>query len=171
MNPYFFDMIDHGVLAEFHVLFQGAVALFLGGIIGWEREVAGKWAGLRTHMLVCLASMLFIRIGFFLIEDSQSVLHSETLRVDPVRMIEAIVTGIAFLGAGTVFRNPEAEKMSGLTTAASLLVIAPIGIAIAIDRYVLAAGVTFITLFVLKVMRYIEKRMSVSTQGDKDPMR
>ena len=82
-----------------------------------------------------------------------------------------IVTGIAFLGAGAVFRNPEAEKMSGLTTAASLLVIAPIGIAIAIDRYVLAVGVTFITLFVLKVMSYIERRMTVATQGDKDPMR
>lgn len=171
MNPYLFSIIDHGIQAELHVLLQGASALVLGGLIGWEREVAGKWAGLRTHMLVCLASMLFVRIGFFLIEDSQSLLHSETLRVDPVRMIEAIVTGIAFLGAGTVFRDPQAEKMKGLTTAASLLVIAPIGIAIAIDRYVLAVGVTFIALFVLKVMRYLERRVTMLSQGDDEPTR
>ena len=135
------------------------VALLLGGLIGWEREAAGKWAGLRTHMLVCLAAMLFVRVGQFLIEDSQKILRPETLRTDPVRIIEAIVTGIAFLGAGTVFRDPDASKMRGLTTAASLLVIAPIGVAVAIDRYVLAVGISFLALFVLKIMRKLEAKM------------
>lgn len=143
---------------EFYILFQAGVALVLGGLIGWERETAGKWAGLRTHMLVCLASMMFVRVGQFLIVDSNKLLHSETLRMDPVRLIEAIVTGIAFLGAGTVFRDPEAAKMRGLTTAASLLVIAPIGIAVAIDRYVLAVGITLLALFVLRVLSKLESK-------------
>lgn len=144
---------------EFYILFQAVIALLLGGLIGWEREAAGKWAGLRTHMLVCLAAMLFVRVGQFLIEDSQKFLHVETLRTDPVRIIEAIVTGIAFLGAGTVFRDPDVAKMRGLTTAASLLVIGPIGIAIAIERYVLAVGITLLALFVLRIMRKFEAKL------------
>jgi putative Mg2+ transporter-C (MgtC) family protein len=144
---------------ELYVLFQAAVALLLGGLLGWERETARKWAGLRTHMLVCLAAMMFVRVGQFLIEDSQSILHSETLRTDPVRIIEAIVTGIAFLGAGTIFRDREGSKMQGLTTAASLLVTAPIGVAVAINRYVLAVGITLLALFVLKTMRKLEAKL------------
>jgi putative Mg2+ transporter-C (MgtC) family protein len=143
---------------ELYVLFQAIVALLLGGLIGWEREKAHKWAGFRTHMLVCLAAMMFVRVGEFLIEDSQSRLHVETLRTDPVRIIEAIVTGIAFLGAGTIFRDREGSKMRGLTTAASLLITAPIGVAVAINRYVLAVGITLLALFVLKVLTKLEPR-------------
>ncbi len=154
-----FGNIYESVRPELYILFQAMIALLLGGLIGWEREAAGKWAGLRTHMLVCLAAMMFVRVGQFLIEDSQELLHAETLRTDPVRIIEAIVTGIAFLGAGTVFRDPDASKMRGLTTAASLLVIAPIGVAIAIDRYVLAVGITLLALFVLKTMQKLEAKM------------
>lgn len=145
--------------AELHVLLQATVALFLGGLVGWERESAGKWAGLRTNMLVCLASMLFVRVGQFLIEDSEKILHETTLRTDPVRLIEAIVTGIAFLGAGTVFRDKEASKMQGLTTAATLLIIAPIGVCIALDRYLLAVGITLLTLFVLRVVTKLERKI------------
>jgi putative Mg2+ transporter-C (MgtC) family protein len=153
------DNFFQSIRPELYILFQAAIALVLGGLIGWEREAAGKWAGLRTHMLVCLAAMMFVRVGQFLIEDSQKILHAETLRTDPVRIIEAIVTGIAFLGAGTVFRDRDSAKMRGLTTAASLLVIAPIGVAVAIDRYVLAVGITLLALFVLRIMRKLEAKM------------
>jgi putative Mg2+ transporter-C (MgtC) family protein len=142
---------------EFHVLLQAVVALVLGGIVGWEREAAGKWAGLRTHMLVCLAAMLFVRVGQFLILDARAMGEGhQSLQTDPVRIIEAIVTGIAFLGAGTIFRDRDVNRARGLTTAASLLTIAPIGIAVALDRYVLAVGVTLLALFVLNVMRRCE---------------
>jgi putative Mg2+ transporter-C (MgtC) family protein len=151
---------------ELYILFQSMVALLLGGMLGWERESAGKWAGLRTHMLVCLAAMLFVKVGQFLIADSQQSLSPETLRTDPVRIIEAIVTGIAFLGAGTVFRDPKAATAHGLTTAASLLAVAPIGVAVAIERYVLAVGATLLVLFVLRVMLRVEMRMN--RQGDTD---
>jgi putative Mg2+ transporter-C (MgtC) family protein len=95
--------------------------------------------------------------GQFLILDAESTLQSMTLRTDPVRIIEAIVTGIAFLGAGTIFRDPDYHGARGLTTAASLLIVAPIGIAVALERYILAVGVTVLALFVLRVVRRFEK--------------
>lgn len=144
------------ITPELQVLAQSVVALILGGIVGWEREKAGKWAGFRTHMLVCLAAMLFVRVGMFLIAESNQELSSEALRMDPVRLIEAIVTGVAFIGAGTVFRDPKRHFAEGLTTAASLLAVAPVGIAVAIDRYVLAVGITFLVFFVLRVLGRLE---------------
>jgi putative Mg2+ transporter-C (MgtC) family protein len=89
------------------------------------------------------------------------------LRTDPVRIIEAIVTGIAFLGAGTIFRDREGSKMRGLTTAASLLITAPIGVAVAINRYVLAVGITLLALFVLRIlMKFEPKPREPSGQTD-----
>ena len=142
------------------ILAQALVALLLGGLVGWEREAAGKWAGFRTHMLVCLATFLFVKLGNFLVTDMIAAHPGGSLRADPVRIIEAIVTGIAFLGAGTVFRDLDADKARGLTTAASLLIIAPIGIAIALDRYVLALGVTGLALFVLRTLHALEQRFT-----------
>src|SRR5207244_2259166 len=154
--------------AELGVLAQGLVALTLGAIIGWERETAGKWAGLRTHMLVCFAAMFFVRVGEFLIFDAQSFLNRETLRGDPIRIIEAIVTGISFIGAGTVFRDRHRNMARGLTTAASLLTVAPIGIAVAIHRYVLAMGATVILFFVLRIVAKLEAKSGVK-DGQSEP--
>lgn len=145
---------------EAQIFGESLVALLLGGVIGWERETAGKWAGLRTHMLVCLGAMLFVNIGQLLIFHNQQLLSSEILNIDPVRMVEAIVTGVAFLGAGTIFRDPDKNVARGLTTAASLLVTAPIGIAVAIHRLTLAVGLTLIVLFVLRVLGKIERKFA-----------
>jgi putative Mg2+ transporter-C (MgtC) family protein len=144
--------------AEFYTLFQALIALILGGLLGWEREQAGKWAGLRTHMLVCLGALLFVKLGQFLILNAQATMSEVTLRTDPVRIIEAIMTGVAFLGAGTIFRDPDYHRAHGLTTAASLLIAAPIGIAVAIERYILAVGITLLALFVLRIVRRLEPR-------------
>src|SRR5205814_8424659 len=92
------------------------------------------------------------------IQDTQGYLSHETLRGDPVRIIEAIVTGISFIGAGTVFRDRNRNMASGLTTAASLLTVAPIGVAVALNRYVLAAGATALVFFVLRVLGRLEHR-------------
>ena len=148
------------VQPELYVLFQAVIALALGGLLGWERETAGKWAGLRTHMLICLAALLFVRVGQFLILDAEATDQAQTLRTDPVRIIEATVTGISFLGAGIIFRDPERNVARGLTTAASVLTVAPLGNALAIERYVLAVGTTLLVLFVLRGMRRIEVRSS-----------
>ena len=144
--------------AEFHVLLQALVALLLGGIQGWEREAAGKWAGLRTHMLLCLAAMLFVRLGRMLIGESAEDVEPAAIRADPVHIIAAVATGISFLGAGTIFRE-HSGKSRGLTTAAGLLVTACIGIAVAMDRYIIASGVTLICLFVQGTLRRFERKV------------
>jgi putative Mg2+ transporter-C (MgtC) family protein len=155
---------------ELTVLLRALVALFLGGLLGWERENAGKWAGLRTHMLVALASLIFISLGQMLIADTLKVSHQadrSIVQADPSRMIEAIVAGIAFLGAGTIFRDNSAGKARGLTTAASLLTTATIGIAVAIDRYVIAIGVTALCLITLHTLNRLSGQIHQSSGGEK----
>jgi putative Mg2+ transporter-C (MgtC) family protein len=152
---------------ELNILGHSLIALLFGGVIGFERGVAGKWAGLRTHMLVCVGAMLLVNVGELLIGHVQNFVRPENtrgeavqivLRSDPIRMIEAIMTGVAFLGAGMVFRDPARNVARGLTTAASLLVTASIGIAVAMDRLLLAVGVTLILFFVLFVLGRVEHR-------------
>lgn len=137
---------------------QALLAVLLGGLLGWEREAAGKWAGLRTHMLVCLACMMFVRVGQYLVIEIQDTFDAGAIRMDPVRLIQAIVTGVAFLGAGTIFRDRERDFMRGLTTAASLLAVAPIGITVAVGRYALAIAITLIVLFVLRFVKWFEMK-------------
>ena len=137
------------------VLLQVVIAAVLGGLIGWERGAAGKWAGPRTHMLLCIAAMLFVRLGQFMIDDTASAFSHEVLRADPTRIMEAIATGVAFLGAGTIFRD-RSRHARGLTTAASMLMTATIGVAVAIDYYIVAIGVALISLVVLALMRKLE---------------
>lgn len=146
-------------LTELHVLGQALVAIFLGGIIGWERERAARWAGFRTHMLVCLATSLFINVGQILARDSREELGVELLRADPGRLIEAVVTGIAFIGAGTVFRDRDGKMAYGLTTAASLFTVGAIGIAVAVEQYLIAAGTTLLVFVILRVLGRLESRL------------
>lgn len=144
---------------EFQILLQALVAMILGGLLGWEREAAGKWAGFRTHVLVCVATFLFVRLGQLLIADSAARFPGNYLRTDPTRLIEAIAVGISFIGAGTIFRDADETRKKGLTTAASLLATAPIGLAIALQRYVVACGVTLIALFILHTLHRLEARL------------
>ena len=144
---------------DLQILFQAMVALTLGGLVGWEREASEKWAGLRTHMLVCFATMMLVRLAIIITIWSQTYVAHPLIQADPVRIMEAVIAGIAFLGAGTVFRDPDKPRMRGLTTAASLLAIAPIGVAVALERYVLAIGSTAIVLFTLRVMNIVEHRL------------
>ncbi len=151
--------MGHSYTEEFQILLQAIAAMTLGGLVGWEREASGKWAGLRTHMLVCVSAMLFVRIGLLLIAESQARFAAPTLRTDPTRLIEAIAAGISFLGAGTIFRERSGTRMKGLTTAASLLVVAPIGVAVALNRYIIAVGVTLLALFILRTLHRLEARV------------
>src|ERR1043166_1186091 len=142
--------------AEFYTLLQCLVALVLGGVIGWERELAGKWAGLRTQMLICLGATLFIKAGEFLILGLQDTIRPSALHADPTNIVQAIMTGIAFIGAGTVFRDRHGHEAHGLTTAATMLTVAPIGIAVASERYILAVGATALVFCVLRFVRILE---------------
>lgn len=144
--------------SEFYVLLQALVAILLGGVLGWERQEAGKWVGARTHMLVCLAAMLFVRVAEFIIASMESHFAAGVIRADPVRTIEAVATGIAFIGAGTIMRDRQKGRAKGLTSAAELLVTTAIGLAVAANCYVIAFGVVLIALFVLRSVRWAEQK-------------
>ncbi len=145
------------------ILAESALALLCGGIIGLERELAGKWARLRTNMLVCFAAALFVKTSQLTVLTTVPIwqdagLADNAFGADPVRIVQAIVVRISFVGAGAVFRDPDANVARGMTTAATLLVVAPIGIAIAEGHYTLAVGATLLVVFVLRVLDWVEER-------------
>lgn len=129
------------------------LALIAGSIIGLERSYHGRPAGFRTHTLVCTASSLLM---LFTVNQWKLVagLPIETIRIDPTRMAQGIMTGIGFLGAGVIMKENLAIR--GLTTAASIWMTASIGIIIGIGFY-FPAGVAFLfTLGVLSLFQWIE---------------
>lgn len=132
------------------------LAMALGAVIGWEREVAKRPAGLRTHMLLAAAAALLVGLGDLLVEGFSTESYGEFLRTDPIRIVEAVVTAVGFLGAGTIFRHRGNQAVVGLTTAASMLLVASIGIAVGVRQYVLAVGVTLLALLVLRGLRRFE---------------
>jgi putative Mg2+ transporter-C (MgtC) family protein len=141
---------------QFQVLGEIAIAMALGAAIGLERELARKPAGVRTHMLVAGAAALFVGLGSATVATVEGVGPAGGFRSDPVRIIEAIVTGISFLGAGTIFRSRKGEEVEGLTTAATILVCAGIGIAVAVRQVLLAVSVTVLVLVVLRGLTVLE---------------
>jgi putative Mg2+ transporter-C (MgtC) family protein len=132
-------------------LLDMALALLLGGAIGWERERARRSAGLRTHMLVAAGAALFVALGQVLIGEVAAA--GAPLQADPLRLLEAVVAGVGFLGAGTIVAGRGAGRVSGLTTAASLWLTSAIGIAVGLERHLLAVGSTLLVLAVLAALR------------------
>lgn len=144
------------VTTDLRILADALLALVLGGAVGWEREGKDKSAGFRTMMLVSFASFLFVEVSLAAGLDAAQIAGSE-VRADPVRAIQAIATGLGFLGGGLVFRDVSDKRTHGLTTAASLLVVSPIGIAVALEHYVLAIGSAVLLVFVLDVAGRLER--------------
>lgn len=143
--------------AQLQVLASVVVAMLLGGAIGFEREAASRPAGLRTHMLVAAASALLVSVGNMLIVHFSSQGYGgAVLRIDPMRLVEAVVTAVGFLGAGTIFRHGSKDVVIGLTTAASLLMVAVVGIVVGLQQYVVATGATVLALLVLWLLRRLE---------------
>ena len=143
-------MVGDRIGTDLEILVQLVVALVLSGVVGWERETSGKPAGLRTHMFVGMGSALFVALGDLIIRDFQ--IYGERVVFDPIRLIEAIVAAIGFLGAGTIFVARGKSHVEGLTTAASLWTTAAIGIAVGLQHYVLAIGSTALVFVVLRVL-------------------
>ena len=112
--------------SQLPIIGEVALAMVLGGAIGVEREFADKPAGFRTHMLVAGAAALLVGLSAALVAEYAAHPNSDLLRFDPVRVVEAIVTGVSFLGAGTIFRRSETNHVEGLTTAASILLAAAV---------------------------------------------
>lgn len=147
---------------EQQLLIIGRVALAMacGGVIGAEREWANKPAGFRTHMLIAGAAALLVSLADIMVLRGSvpETAASQLLRSDPIRVVEAIVTGLGFIGAGTIFRARDSERIEGLTTAASILLVGAIGIAVALSAYVLAIGMTLLSLLVVGAIGMVERR-------------
>jgi putative Mg2+ transporter-C (MgtC) family protein len=144
---------------QLEVLAEVLLAMFLGGLIGFERELAGKSAGLRTHMMIAGASALLVALGDVLTQG----FHGESgIRVttDPIRIVEAVVTGVSFLGAGMIFRRDGNTEVQGLTTASGVLLTAGLGICVSLRQIVLAVGLTLITMLILRGLMWLERRIS-----------
>jgi len=130
------NLVPH-LVHENHELFKLLLSVFLGGAIGLEREISDKAAGLRTNILICLGACLFMMVsrGFTGLPVA-----------DPTRIAAQIVSGIGFLGAGAIMH--EGDRVTGLTTAATIWVVAAIGMAIGGGWYSLAGAVTVFVLLV-----------------------
>ena len=135
---------------DFVILGRLVVAGLLAGVLGWERERAGKSAGLRTHMLVGIAAALYTGLA----EIASVELGAG--RSDPVRAIQAVAMGIGFLGGGIIFVNRN-DRVQGLTTAASIWATAAVGIAAGLAHFRLAAGATVLLAVVLHVLERFDR--------------
>ncbi|MBW8366863.1 MAG: MgtC/SapB family protein [Arenimonas sp.] len=150
------------------VLATTAYAMLLGGAIGYEREMKNRPAGFRTHMLVAGAAALLVGLTDLLSQRFSGEGYRELITLDPIRLIEAMVAAVGFLGAGTIFRNSGGSVVSGITTAASLLMVAVIGIAAGLHSHVLAVGATALTLGVLVILGWTERRFDAARATSAD---
>ena len=119
------------------IMLRLVFAVIAGGLIGLEREIVHRPAGIRTHMLVSLGSALFVLVTI------------ETLPNEAARIIAGIATGIGFLGAGTIFRSK--SEVHGLTTAASIWAVSGVGIAIGLGYYLMTVIAVVLVLIVLQL--------------------
>ncbi|MEF2551047.1 MgtC/SapB family protein [Aurantimonas sp. A2-1-M11] len=125
-------------------------AALLGGAVGYERERSDHAAGLRTHMLVSIGACVFTLLMIVLIDR----FDSDTTRADPIRIVEAVTSGIAFLAAGAIIQAR--GRVKGLTTGASLWLAGALGLACGLGEYVLALIAITLTLIVLRLVKLLE---------------
>ena len=129
---------------------QLLVAALLAGVVGYERERREQEAGLRTHMLVGIGACLFTLLMIQLIDR----FDSDDIRADPIRVVEAITSGIAFLAAGAIIQAR--GEVKGLTTGATLWVAGALGLAAGLGEYGLGVVVVLLTLVILRILKLLE---------------
>jgi len=144
--------MDAPAWLELGVLGRLALALVLGAAVGMERELRGKPAGLRTLILISVGAEIFTEAS--LIAASQE-LH-DLIRADPARIAAQIVSGIGFIGAGTILVHR--GSVVGITTAASIWVAAAIGLTVGLRAYMIAVGGTILVMVTLTLLGWIEAR-------------
>lgn len=145
---------------DLFIALRVGVAMLIGALLGFERELHDKPAGLRTHMLMAGAACLFVLLADLSIDAIEvDGNDNAAIRSDPIRVFEAIVVGISFLGAGTIIRHPDSTRVEGLTTAASLLFTGGLGIAVALGRIPLALALALVALLLLGGVRVLVARL------------
>ena len=139
------------------ILFRLLLAAFLGALVGFEREVHGRPAGIRTYLILCLGSALIMVLSEYLSYDLVEKLPPDALRVDPGRIAAQAVTGIGFLGAGVILRYK--DTIRGLTTAACVWVVCAIGLAIGAGFYLYGTAVAGLTVVSLVGVKFFERHL------------
>jgi len=134
------------------IIIKVAVAALLGAVVGLERELARKVAGIRTHALVALASALFTSISTDVFRD-----YIGSVGYDPSRIISNIVVGIGFIGAGAILKY--GSKIEGTTTAASLWATAAVGVTVGVGLFKEAFIITGLIYAILQIVWFIEQKM------------
>ena len=136
------------------MVFRLLAATILGGIVGYEREMHNRWAGFRTHILVCVGSCLIMMTSVYL-----STSYAGPSNADPGRLAAQVVSGIGFLGAGTILHS--SSHIRGLTTAANLWMIAGVGLAVGCGLYLPAIVTTVMAFVVLRYLVPLESRFRI----------
>ncbi len=140
-------------ISYWEILLRLGLAVILGGVVGFERETHNRPAGFRTHILVCVGSSLIMMVSAY------GFLHEfgSTYQLDPGRIAAQVVTGIGFLGAGTILQ--QRGSIRGLTTAASIWVVSGIGLATGIGFYIGAVITTLLVLISLLYLGRVDRRL------------
>ena len=153
----------HTVLPSLEVVLRVLMAVVAGSLIGLDRELRNKPAGLRTHILISLAAALFTLITFEL-HDQFTAEDSGTTTADPVRIIEAVTAGVAFLAAGAIIQSR--GSVHGLTTGANMWLAGALGVACGAGYYFIATIGTVFALVVLIVLAKLEARFNGKSPDD-----
>jgi putative Mg2+ transporter-C (MgtC) family protein len=139
---------------NWEILIRLLVAMVLGGLLGFERELAGKVAGLRTYSLISVGAALYVVISAIVSEQ-----FAGATQFDPLRVASNIIVGIGFVGAGMIIFREREHQVRGLTTAAGIWVTAGIGMAVGFGLYSVAFFATLIALFIFIVLYYVDRQI------------
>ena len=145
-------------MSNTQIIIRLLISVLVSGLIGLERQLHRRAAGLRTHILVCVGSTLIMLTSLYIFD-----IYKDKIAIDPSRIAAGVITGIGFLGAGTIIRY--GEEIRGLTTAASLWVVAALGLAVGCGFYTAAIATTVIVLLTLMFLGRLEDKIF----GDKRP--
>ena len=162
---------NYGEIFQYELVFMVRLllAMFLGGIIGAERERKNRSAGFRTHILVTVGSCMFMIVSISMPMMISTMPNGIVNNADPGRIAAQVVSGIGFLGAGAIIQDK--GKVRGLTTAASLWVVAAIGLAVGAGMYVTAISTTFFLFLILSVFAKFEEKTMRKTKARAEKMR
>lgn len=148
-------------ITDIDIALRLLLSLLLGGLIGLERESHKRPAGFRTHILVCMGSTLVMLISIYGFDE---LVRATGMTRDPARLAAQVVSGIGFLGAGTILR--EGPTVKGLTTAASLWVVAGIGLAVGVGFYFAAGLTTILAVLTLVILDKVERKWLLTKHHD-----
>lgn len=152
---------------QLNALSMVGMAAGFGAIIGLEREFADKPAGLRTHMFVAAAAATLMLMGNAVLDQFEDREGAGAVTADPIRIIQSIVVGISFLGAGTIIHQRD-NQVEGLTTAASILITSCLGIAVAVGQPIFAGALAISVALILLTVGWIERKL-LGSESREDP--